>query len=153
MRNEFSKKYMPVIIFFWSVVATLMIFAPALSYNEVSVTGVEIAFGTDLAEDFIQGELELNSYAVVAYFSPLAAGLLTLIMRQGNMFSLAMFVLAAVLFFLMPNYIEVVNNGGEVANHVDWNHSFGVILAAFASVLAALGEMLHISMEDMEGNY
>ncbi len=153
MRNEFSKKYMPVIIFFWSVVATLMIFAPALSYNEVSVTGVEIAFGTDLAEDFIQGELELNSYAVVAYFSPLAAGLLTLIMRQGNMFSLAMFVLAAVLFFLMPNYIEVVNNGGEVANDVDWNHSFGVILAAFASVLAALGEMLHISMEDMEGNY
>jgi len=157
MRNETVKKIVPLIIFVFGLLATLSIFAPALYYEpeNLTLTGFEIAFGTTLADngyflDLDAAELQVNYIVMAAYFSPLIAGLLTLILRSGNLFSLAMFVMAAVLFFLLPDYVEVVHGADEIHENLDWEHAYGLIVAAFASVVAALGEMLHISMAEQE---
>jgi len=152
MRDETVRKFVPFVIFAFSVAATLMIFLPALHYEDLTVTGIEIAFGTELegAPGFDTEELEINYYAMTAYFAPVIGGLVTLVLRSGNLFSLAMLVLAAVLFFLLPNYVEVIRIDGEerVVEAFEWTHGIGLILAGIFSVIAALAEMLHISMED-----
>ncbi len=157
MRNETMKKVVPIVIFAFGLMATLFIFAPALHYEaeDLTLTGFELAFGISFADtEYFTGltaaELQMNYIVMAAYFSPFIAGLLTLIMRNGNLFSLAMFVMAAVLFFLLPDYVEVVHSGDQIYEEVEWTHSYGLIVAAFASVVAALGEMLHISMTEQD---
>jgi len=153
VRNEKVKRTIPFVIFGLGLVATLMLFLPGLHYEGTNYSGFEIAFGTSITADepFFDGSrLTPNSYAIAAYFSPLVAGIVTLVLRNGNLFSLAMFVVAAVLFFLLPDYVDVVHidGGEEIIEDVTWKHAYGIIIAAFACVVAALAEMLHISMTE-----
>ncbi len=156
MKNPSLKKALPFIIAGLSILATLTIFLPALRYEGVVVSGVDIAFGTTLTNvdpfgfDLASVELEVSSYAIAAYFAPLIAGVLTLVFRTGNVFSLAMFAMAAVLFFTMTNNIHLLVNlaGSESIEHVDWSLAYGSVLAALLSIFAALAEMLHISMTE-----
>lgn len=152
MTNPSLKKILPFIITGLSFLATLTIFLPALRYEDVVVSGLEIAFGTTLAEvgSFTEAELEVSSYAIAAYFAPLIAGILTLIFRTGNVFSLAMFAMSAVLFFTMSDNIQLLVNvaGSESSESVGWTLAYGTLIAALLSIFAALAEMLHISMTE-----
>jgi len=152
VRNEKVRKVIPFAIFGLGLVATLMLFLPGLHYEGTNYSGFEIAFGTSLTPEEPFSRLQPNSYAIAAYFSPLVAGIVTLALRNGNLFSLAMFVVAAVLFFLLPDYVDVVyvDGGEEIIEDVDWKHAYGIIIAAFACVVAALAEMLHISMTEKQ---
>ena len=156
MKNPSLKKILPFIIAGLSLLATLTIFLPALRYEGVVVSGLEIAFGTTLNEvdpfgfDIAAVELEVSSYAIAAYFAPLIAGILTLIFRTGNVFSLAMFAMSAVLFFTMRDNVHLLVSvgGNETSETVDWTLAYGSLLAAMLSIFAALAEMLHISMTE-----
>lgn len=156
MKNPSLKKILPFIITGLSVLVTLTIFLPALRYDDVVVSGVEIAFGTTLTEvdpfgfSIAEAELEVSSYAIAAYFAPLIAGVLTLIFRTGNVFSLAMFAMSAVLFFTMSDNIPLLVNiaGNEEIESVNWTLAYGTLIAAILSIFAALAEMLHISMTE-----
>ncbi|MFP4078631.1 MAG: hypothetical protein ACLFUQ_05770 [Candidatus Izemoplasmataceae bacterium] len=156
MKNPSLKKVLPLIITGLSILITLTIFLPALSYDDVVVSGVEIAFGTTITDvdpfgfDITEIELEVSSYAIAAYFAPLIAGILTFVFRTGNVFSLAMFAMSAVLFFTMSDNIHLLVDiaGNETSENVDWTLDYGSVLAALFAIFAALAEMLHISMTE-----
>lgn len=92
----------------------------------------------------------MNMYAIAAFFAPLIGGLFTIIFKKGQVFSLAMFVVAAAMFFMINEYIviEYTIGGETLEQNVAWQNAYGLIIAGFASILAAIGEMLHISMTD-----
>lgn len=157
MKNPSVKKVLPFVITGLSVLATLTIFLPALRYDDLVFTGLDIAFGTQIADfdpfgfgSIANARLEVSSYAIAAYFSPLIAGIVTLIFRTGNVFSLAMYVLAAVLFFMLANNIDIIVTlaGSDSSEAIDWHMAYGVVIGGLLSICAALGEMLHISMSE-----
>ncbi len=157
MKNPSVKKVLPFLITALSILATLTIFLPALRMDDLVFTGLDIAFGTDIADfdpfglgSIASARLEMSTYAMAAYFSPLIAGIVTLIFRTGNVFSLAMYVLAAVLFFMLADNIDVTVTvaGSESSEAVDWHMTYGVVVGGLLSIFAALGEMLHISMSE-----
>jgi len=156
MNNKKIRKMLPYAIFVLGLLATLSIFLPALSYEGETYSGLQIAFGKELVnidfldEDIASAYLPMNMYAFAAYFSPVFAGLFTLIFKRGNTFALAMFVLAGVLFFILNDYIEVHYEllGVSESEILDWSNNYGIIVGAFASILAAIGEMMHISMTE-----
>jgi len=157
VNNKTLKKLLPYIIFVLSMIATVMIFFPFLTYNDTTFTGLEIAFGTTLVnvelfgiDDLASAVLPFNMYAVAAFFAPLIGGLFTIVFKKGQVFSLAMFVVAAAMFFMIDDYvlIEYTLLGSTSTLEVDWGNSPFLFIAAFASIFAAIGEMLHISMTD-----
>ncbi len=157
MKNKTLKKLLPYIIFVLSLISTFMLFAPVLSYQNTSFSGINIAFGRTLysLDSFgisgaSRGELPMNMYAIAAFFAPLIGGLFTIIFKKGQVFSLAMFVVAAAMFFMINEYIviEYTMGGETLEQNVAWQNAYGLIIAGFASILAAIGEMLHISMTD-----
>ncbi|MFW6298425.1 MAG: hypothetical protein ACOC14_01975 [Bacillota bacterium] len=156
MKNPSLQKALPFIIVGLSILITLTIFLPALRFENVEVTGLEIAFGTTITDvdpfgfDIAEVELEVSSYAIAAYFAPLIAGILTLVFRTGNVFSLAMFAMAAVLFFTMTDNVHLLVDisGEETSETVEWTLAYGTLIAALLSIFAALAEMLHIAMTE-----
>ncbi|MFW5894289.1 MAG: hypothetical protein ACOCU0_00005 [Bacillota bacterium] len=156
MKNPSLQKALPFIIVGLSILITLTIFLPALRFENVEVTGLEIAFGTTITDvdpfgfDIAEVELEVSSYAIAAYFAPLIAGILTLVFRTGNVFSLAMFAMAAVLFFTMSDNVHLLVDiaGEETSETVEWTLAHGTLIAALLSIFAALAEMLHIAMTE-----
>jgi len=157
VNNKPLRKVLPYVIFALSVVATLMLFLPALAYEDLVVTGREIAFGTTIAQfDFFDVEvasarLPMNMYAIVAFLAPLLGGILTVVFKKGQAFSLAMFAVAAVLLFMLNDYIQIEITppfGESFLLDVEWDNRYGLLIAAFASILAAIGEMLHISLTE-----
>lgn len=158
VKNPSLQKVLPFIITGLSILITLTIFLPALRYDDVVVSGLEIAFGSTITEidllgqNIAEAELEVSSYAIAAYFAPLIAGILTLVFRTGNVFSLAMFAMSAVLFFTMSDNIHLLVNGAgdEISESVDWTLAYGSVIAALFSIFAALAEMLHISMTERD---
>jgi len=156
MNNKKLKKMLPYVIFVLGLLATLTIFLPALTLEGETYRGIDLVFGRELIEfDFLGEEVAsaavaMNVYAVVAYFAPIFAGVFTLILKRGNTFALAMFVLSGVMFFILNDYIEIEYEVLGSTNTVvpEWNNAFGVLVGAFAAIVAAIGEMLHISMTD-----
>lgn len=157
VKNARLKKLLPYIIFILSLVSTLMLFAPVLTYQNLTFSGANIAFGRTIysldifgIEAIARGELPMNMYAIAAFFAPLIGGLFTIVFKKGQVFSLAMFVVAAAMFFMMNEYvvIEYTIANQTLEQNVDWQNAYGLIIAGFASILAAIGEMLHISMTE-----
>jgi len=157
MKNPSVKKVLPYVIGILSILATLTIFLPALRYDDLVYSGVDISFGKQIANfnpfdlgSIASARLDVSTYAIAAYFSPLVAGIITLVFKTGNVFSLAMYVLAAVLFFMLSDNIDIIVTiaGNETVESVDWNMSYGVVIGGLLSIVAALGEMLHISMTE-----
>lgn len=158
MNNKTFRKLLPYAIFVLGLLASLTMFMPVINIEGETFSGLNLMLGVELSSfEFLDSEvasarIEPNMYAYATFLSPVIAGILTLIFKKGNTFSLAVFVLAGVLFFIFPDYIEITYNvniinesGTTVPN---WNTNFGVIIGAFASILAAIGEMLHISATD-----
>lgn len=157
MKNPSVKKVLPYVIAAMSILATLTIFLPALRYDDLVYTGIDISFGKEIANfspfdlgTIASARLDASTYAIAAYFSPLIAGIITLIFKTGNVFSLAMYVLAAVLFFMLSDNIDIIVSvaGNETVESVDWHMAYGVVIGGLLSIFAALGEMLHITMTE-----
>ncbi len=135
----------------------MMLFAPVLRYNDSSFTGMNITFGHTIysldlfgISGAVSGKLPLNMYAFVAFFAPIVGGLFSVIFKKGQVLSLALFVVAAAMFFLIDQYVVIEYRlaGQTFEQDVDWQHAYGLIIAGFASILAAIGEMLYISISD-----
>ncbi len=157
MKNKKLKKVLPYIIFVLSILSTVMIFFPIFNVNDTSFTGIELAFGKELANVSLFGidgvasaRLPVNMYAAAAFALPLIGGLFTIVFKRGQVFSLAMFVVAAALFFILDDYVvvEYTLAGTEGSVSVDWANEPFLFVAAFSSIFAAIGEMLHISMTE-----
>ncbi len=157
MKQKKLKSILPYIIFVLSVISSVMIFFPIFSVNDTSFTGLEIAFGKELVnlspfgiDDVATAELPFNMFAVVAFALPLIGGVFTIVFKKGQVFSLAMFVVAAALFFILDDYIlvEYTLFGSTNTTSVSWQNEPFLFIAAFASIFAAIGEMLHISMTE-----
>jgi len=133
--------------FIVGLIATLMIFLPALSIDDTSYTGFEIAFGKQLADiDFFglgsvaSAKLPFSILASLAYALPLIAGIVALAFKKARLVSSVFFVIALVLMFTLPNVIEVQYTlaGNESSASVDWVMSFGLILAIVTSAIGAV---------------
>ncbi len=153
------KRLLPYVIFALGVIASASVFLPALAYEGETFRGLDIARGKEIAnfdflglDDIAQARLPLNMYAMVAYIAPVFAGIFTLVFKRGNTFALAMFVLAGALFFMIGDYveIEVTILGEESMESVEWNIAYGALIAGLTSIMAAIGEMLHISISDQQ---
>ncbi len=157
MKNKKLKKMLPYGIFVLGLVASLTMFLPTLHLEGETYTGLQLMLGVDLVEfeflglEVASARIEPNMVAMATFLSPFIAGVLTLIFKKGNTFSLAVFVLAGVLFFIFHDYVEIqyqLLEGERESTVPQWDTNLGVLLGAFASILAAIGEMLHISATD-----
>jgi|GEM_PF-1420061 len=153
------KRLLPYVIFVLGVIAGATFFLPAVSYEGETFTGIDIALGKELInvdflgiEDVTEAVLPMNMYAIVPYAAPIFAGIFTLVFKRGNTFALAMFVLSGALFFMIGDYVdvEVTILGESELYSVEWNIAYGALIGALASIMAAIGEMLHISMSDKQ---
>jgi hypothetical protein len=157
LKNPSIKRILPYVTVGFSLLATVTIFFPALRYDDLVFNGIDIAFGTQISDfdpfgfgSIASARHPVSTYALAAYFAPLIAGVVTMVFKTGNVFSLAMYVLAAVLFFMLADHIEIIITlaGNETSEAVEWHMAYGIVIAGVLSIFAALSEMLHISISE-----
>ncbi len=156
MKNKTFRKLLPYAIFVLGLIASLTMFMPVINIEGETFSGLDLMLGVEISsfefldQDVASARIQPNMYAYATFLSPAIAGILTLIFKKGNTFSLAVFVLAGVLFFIFSDYIEITYTlfGQSETTIPDWNTNFSVIIGGFASILAAIFEMLHISATD-----
>lgn len=124
------------------IITMTMIFFPALtaSGSDSSFLGYELAFGTDFVNigSFASGQIVWSPLGILAYLTPLAAGLVAVFTKKRVLISFVLFTLGAILLFTMPVYtkatVTLFDSVTEI--NVDWSFSYGLIIAG---VFAALG--------------
>ncbi|MFU8793314.1 MAG: hypothetical protein ACNA7K_04740 [Acholeplasmataceae bacterium] len=115
--------------------ATLMIFFPALvlRYTTQAYSGIQVAFGTDIANLglFSNGVLQFNILIVLAYLLPIVGGLSLLFLRHGEKIASGLFLIAFVLLVTIPDraLIYIVTDGINVGFPVAWQFSYGLSIA------------------------
>jgi len=133
--------------------ATLMIVFPALVLkdSETSYTGLQIAFGHEFASlgPWASGEIKFNPITLIAYLLPLVGSLLLLFTKKGYLSSTVIFLIAAILLFLTPQFtvvtVTVLGNANEI--DVNWTYGIGLIIAASLSVFGVMVGMARISKQ------
>ena len=139
------------IILLLGVLASLMIFFPALAFegSETFYKGTDVSFGTEIANlgSIASGQIDFNILAVLAYLLPVSACLTALFFKKAYLFSAILFTGAAVLLFMLPNYTTVgVTILGSTSQHeVDWSLAYGLIAAASLSVCGVIVSLFQAS--------
>ncbi len=134
---------------FIGFVVTAMLLLPVLSVadSDTSFLGYEVVFGTEFANvsTFASGEIVFSFLALVAFLSPLAAGIVAAFTKQSMLISSILFALGAVLLFMLPIYTTATMTVFDTVTEIDidWTYSFGLVIAA---VLATLGSVISLSM-------
>jgi hypothetical protein len=136
------------------ILATLMIVFPALVLkdSETSYTGLQVAFGHEFASlgQWASGEIKFNPIVLIAYLLPLVGSLLLLFTKKGYLSSTVIFLIAAILLFLTPQFttvtVTVLGNANEI--DVDWTYGIGLILAASLSIFGVMVGMARISRHE-----
>ncbi len=135
------------------IIATLMIILPALIVkdSDTSYTGLQIAFGHEFASlgSLASGEISFNPIVLIAYLLPLVASFLIIFFKKGYLSATALFLIAAILLFLTPQFtvVTVTVLGNPNALDVEWTYGIGLIIAASLSILGVMIGMVRISKQ------
>jgi hypothetical protein len=135
------------------ILATLMIVFPALILkdSETSYTGLQVAFGYEFASlgPWASGEIKFNIIVLIAYLLPLVGSILLLFTKKGYLSSTVIFLVAAILLFLTPQFtvvtVTVLGNVNRV--DIDWTYGIGLIIAIALSVFGVMVGMARISKQ------
>lgn len=137
-------KFFPFIALILGIVASVMIFLPALKFpnNDTTYTGIQIITGMSIVDAGFLGDAKMpfNVLALIAFLLPISAGLIGATMPRGFIVSTILFVAAAVLFFVLPQFthINVTVLGVVSTPEIDWVLQTGPIIAGSASILGVL---------------
>lgn len=150
--NKQFKSFIAFLPLLLGIIATAMIFLPALKYSETdtSYTGLQVITGVSVLNLGILGEghLPFNILALLAFALPLAAGIVGLTGKKSFYISTVLFVIAAVLLFLLPQYTNISYTllGGDPAQlEVEWVMQTGLIVAGSLSIVGAVVSLLGFS--------
>lgn len=154
--TKHQKSMQTFIILFLGIVASIMVFLPALSYNDSdsTFTGFEVVFGTEFFNlgSFGSGQIEFSILGVIAFISPLAASLIATYAKKGMLIASALFTLAAVLLFTLPAYTTATMRIGETFTEIDinWSMAYGLIIAGILSIFGALFTLLNVLYKNLQ---
>ena len=133
------------------IIASFMIVLPVLILkdSETSFTGLELAFGHEFVNlgTWASGEIAFNPLVLLAFVLPLAGSLVLMLMNKGYLLSTILFIAAAFLIFMIPQFttvtVTVLGNVNEI--DVEWTYGLGLIIAASLSILGALLGLIKLS--------
>ena len=147
---EFLRRLSLLTIFVLGITIALTIVLPALNYQDLQYTGLDIGFGKTLVDidvfglgTIVNAELPVSYFVLFAYGLPIIAGVIAMISKPLRIVSLVLFIVAFVLFISLPNTINIVYTiaGSESTAEVDWQIAYGVI-----SALVLLGMTIVFNM-------
>lgn len=151
MKNKFSK-FFPFLALVFGVLATAMMFLPALKYpdGETTYTGVQIITGLNIFDvgAIAKGELPFSILALLAFGLPAVAGIIGMITYDKYFISVIFFLIAAVMLFLLPVYTHInVTNfiTGTSELETEWVLQAGVMIAGSLSAIGGLFSLFAIS--------
>jgi hypothetical protein len=142
--KKIQKQDFKVVSVVIGILASVMIFLPALILkdSETSFTGFEVAFGHEFANlgTWASGEIAFNPLVALAYVLPLAGAIILMLTRKDYLLSTIMFIVAAILTFMIPQFttttVTLLGNVNEV--DVEWTYGIGLILSGALSIMGAL---------------
>lgn len=157
-KRKTNDKLVGFVIFCLGLLATLTIFLSALykgsDDNKTYYTGLEVAFGKSGLDwgTLVKAYIPFNILATLAYILPVIGGVLMLLAGKKDMLlkvlACVMFLGAAVLLFLLPQYIKVVTESGLVGSkstaNLGGSLAYGAIIGASLSILGCLGSAYKI---------
>jgi hypothetical protein len=125
-------------------ISALMILFPVLVLkdSETSFTGLEVAFGHEFANlgQWASGEIQFNPFVFLAFVLPLIGAINLLVSKKGYFVSMILFVISAVLIFMIPELttvtVTILGNVNEI--DIDWTYGAGLILAGVLSITGSL---------------
>jgi len=135
------------IILTLGLVATLMIFLPALSYSDsdTSFTGFQAVFGTEFFDlgAFGSGEITFSILGIIAFLAPLSASLIAVFFKKGMLMASLLFALSAVLLFTLPAYTTTTISVFGTVTEIDISFAmaYGLIIAAVLAIIGAVFTM------------
>ncbi len=143
MRRPNNQAFMFVLLAL-GVVATAMIFLPALIYKDTDTvfTGIQSVFGAEFASlgIFGSGQMEPNILGMVAFALPVTAGILAVVFSRNSLIPLCVFIGAAILLFLLPLYAKATITvlGETTILDVTWTMGVGLIVSIGVSIGGAV---------------
>ena len=146
--TKINQRVYDIILFFLGIVATAMIFLPALIYrdSDSSFLGYEVVFGTEFVDlgIFGSGQLEPIVLGMVAFALPLAAGITAVLFKRGALISALLFIGGAIMLFLLPTFAVASVTILDSRNVLDvtWTMGTGLIVAGVASACGAVVSIL-----------
>ncbi len=134
-------KFLNLVIGF---LAAAMIFLPVLILKDTETffTGLEISFGSEFASlgSLASGEIAFNPLVLLAFVLPLIGALIPLFTSKGYLVSTVLYVIAAFLVFMIPEFttvtVTVLGNANEI--DVEWTYGIGLMFAAALSIVGAV---------------
>lgn len=143
--KKYSKN-VPLIALLLGLIASAMIFLPALKYPDVDTTytGIQVATGVTIFNlgPIVDGKIPFNFLALLAFVLPAIAGLVMFTTPKNALLSIIFFIAAAVLLFILPTYIVInvtaFGGSGVTDIDIDWVLQIGAIVAGSLSVLGAV---------------
>lgn len=139
-----SRKSVSLMTLLFGLAATAMVFLAAVKFPDSARTfsGLQIITGVLVFQTgpLLYAEIPFTVLALVAFLLPLIAGLIGVIKPKYFIITIGLFVLAALLFFLIPQYTHINATIGDVTNVLDTQFDLGIgaILAGVLSILGAV---------------
>ncbi|HHX78267.1 MAG TPA: hypothetical protein GX695_00745 [Acholeplasmataceae bacterium] len=140
--------FFPFVALLLGIIAFVMVFLPALKYpsNDTTYTGLQVVTGLSIVDAGFIGDAKMpfNILALLAFLLPISAGLIGVLTPRGFIVSLVLFIAAAVLFFVLPQYthINVTLLGTVTKTEIDWTLLAAPIIAGSASILGVLVSLM-----------
>lgn len=144
------------IILFLGIVSTLMIFLPALSYNDSdsTFTGFEAVFGTEFLDlgQFGSGQIKFSFLGVIAFLAPVAGSLIAIFAKKGMLIASTLFALGAVLLFTLPAHTTTTMNVLGSVSEIDVNYgmAYGLIIAAIFAVIGSIFTLANVLYKNLQ---
>lgn len=148
-KKQSNQSLVILIVLCLGVLATLTIFLPALvtgsGDNKLFYSGLDVTFGKTLANLGVlaKGKIPFSILALLAYLLPIIAGTIVLFAPKKKPIAMLLFLAAAVLLFLLPEYINMVSESSLFENSAVTNLggslTWGSIMGAVFSVLGLFG--------------
>lgn len=141
MKKKF-KVLAPFIVLVLGLIATMMVFLPAIKYpdSETFFTGIEVIKGVTIIDlgAVISGKMPFGVLALLAFTLPLFAGMVSLL-KPRSFFPILLFIGGAVLIFLISTYtmINVTSWIGDTEVDIKWILLTGPIVAGSLSIAGA----------------
>ena len=142
-----KEKLITYVVFFVGLIASLMLFLPALSYDDGVYSGLNVAFGKELIDiDFFglgsvaSAKLPFNIFATFAYLLPVIASVIALIGKKLGLVSAALFIISFVIMLTLPSQVEISYTiaGSTSTESVDWSMAYGLIVALVMNGIGAI---------------
>ena len=140
-KNNYSIYKMLILVS--GVLAFAMAFLPTLIHtsSESVFKGFELVLGKEFIDlgSIASGQIEPNIFIGIAYLLPIIACILAVTQKKGAIIAFLLFIVSAVLLFLIPEMtvatVTVLGNTNEI--DVEWTMAYGLYFAIGLTVIGA----------------